>query len=50
MMDVQTWTSSSVPPQKYDGLRRCRTAVAGDAQSLAAGNLLEELAVGWLVR
>ena len=48
MIDVQTWTSSSNPPQKYDGLRGCSATIAGDARSLAA-SLLEELASCWLV-
>ena len=45
---IQTWTSSSIPPQKYGGLRGCRTTDAGDARSFAA-YLLEDVALGWMV-
>ena len=49
MMDVHTWTSSFDPPVKYGGLSGGRATVAGDARSPAAGDLFEELAVGWLM-
>ena len=48
-MDVQTWTSLSIPPQKYGSPRGCRAAIAGNAQYSVAEDLLEGLAAGRLV-